>query len=86
MELPYQITYDITVMSPELEDEIALDWDRITYTNHYINHAFEIIHSRFPNCTYEHIPGLEEVFEHMAEELAHTPLEEWEERKFINNN
>ena len=85
-ELPFEILYDVEVMTPEQEYEIIDGWDRITYTEHYIENSQEIILSRFSNCTYDHIPGLSEVFEDMALDLEITPLTEWENRGFENNN
>ena len=85
-ELPFEILYNIQIISPDLQNEIIDGWDRITYTEHYIENSQEIILSRFANCTYDHIPGLSDVFEQMALNLEITPLSEWEKRGFINNN
>ncbi len=86
MELPYEISYDITTTPPQLMRDIVISWDNITYNDHYIDNSQEIIESRFPGGSYDHIPGMCEVFETMELNLKVTPLEEWDNRGFNNNH
>jgi hypothetical protein len=81
MEILYEISYDITIMPPHLEQEIIDGWDKIDYK---IN-AHNIIRSRFSGDT-SSIPGLDKVFEMMAVEMeSKTPLEEFLSRTNIND-
>ena len=84
--LPYAINYDITVTPPEKMEQIINDYDHITYTEHFEDNRDEIIKSRFPGGDCDHIPGLSEVFETMALKLKVTPLSEWIDRGFTDNN
>ena len=86
MNLPLQIDYDITTPSPQLIYKINDEHDKITYNQHYTEHADDIIKTRFPCGNTDHIPGLTEVFQTMALKLNITPLDEWERRKFVNNH
>jgi hypothetical protein len=81
MELPYEISYDITIMPPHVEQEIIEGWNKIDYT---IN-GHNIIRSRLKGDT-SSIPGLDKVFEMMAIEMeSKTPLEEFISRTNLND-
>lgn len=83
--LPFEINYDITIMSETLEQKLLNTWNCISYNDHYINNASNIINSRFSN-NYDHIPGFDIIISNMIEKMQNTtPLEEWEQRNFINN-
>ena len=80
--LPYEISYDITIMPPHMEQEIIEGWNKIDYK---LN-ARDIIKSRFKNDS-SHIPGLDEVFEQMAIAMENkTPLQEYAERLSMNQS
>lgn len=75
-QLPYEISYDITIMPLHMEQEIIEGWEKIDYK---LN-ARDIIKSRFRGDG-SHIPGLNEVFEQMAISMqSKTPLGEYEKR------
>jgi hypothetical protein len=79
--LPYEISYDITIMPPHVESEIINGWDKIDYTTNTHN----IIRSRFSGDT-SSIPGLDKVFEMMAIEMdKKAPLDELNSRANIND-
>jgi hypothetical protein len=84
--LPYEIDFSITSIHPSIIKKRKESWESINYTNHFIDNAEEIINSRFPDLCYDHIPGMEKVFETMVERLQVTPLESWERQGFVNNN
>ena len=86
LSLPFEINYNINIMSLEQYEDIIDGWNKILYTNHYKIHAREIIESRYPRGNYDHIPGMDEVFETMISNLQVTPLEEYEARGLKNNN
>lgn len=81
LELPYEISYDITIMPPHVESEIIEGWNKIDYKPN----AHDIIRSRFPGDT-SSIPGLDKVFEMMAIDMeSKTPLEELNSRANLND-
>lgn len=87
LEIPFEINYKIDVMSEEKEQFLLEEWDKINYTNHFKTHAEEIIKSRLPNGDFDHIPGFNDIIADMTKNLyIKTPLEEWIETKFSNNN
>ena len=86
LSLPFELNYNINIMSLEQYEDIIDGWNKILYTNHYKIHAREIIESRYPSGNYDHIPGMDEVFETMISNLQVTPLEEYEARGLKNNN
>ena len=85
-ELPFEIQFGMLAFEQMKTEEIRHEWSKIRYTEHYIEFAEDIIHSRFPGGDYDHIPGMDIVFETMVENLKVTPLEAWEKQKFQNNN
>ena len=75
--LPFEITYDIVVPPPRIVYDAVDSWDKINYNDHFKDNAIEIIESRFPRGTYDHIPGFEKVIKTMASNLKiTTPLDE----------
>jgi hypothetical protein len=76
MEIPFEISYDITIMSAKVEQAIIDGWDKINYKPN----THDIVRSRFSGET-SHIPGLDEVFNMMALTMeSKTPLEEYTKR------
>lgn len=86
MEIPFEINYDITLPPSAITEECIESWQKITYNDHFTENADDIIKSRFPCGDLDHIPGMIEVFKTMALNLKVTPLKEWEQRGFNNNN
>jgi hypothetical protein len=81
MEIPFEISYDITIMSASVQQATSDGWDKINYKPN----THDIIRSRFPGTT-NHIPGLDEVFEKMAISMeSKTPLEEFISKSIIND-
>ena len=79
--LPYEILYDITIMSPQKENEIIEGWSKIDYKPD----TYNIIKSKFSHDA-SHIPGLEQVFETMALDMAKkTPLQHLISRTIIDD-
>jgi hypothetical protein len=86
MEIPFEINYNITVPPPQITNQNIESWQNITYNDHFMENAEDIIKSRFPCGDLDHIPGMIEVFKTMALNLKVTPLTEWDKRSFINNH
>lgn len=81
MQAPYELIYDINIMSPIKQEQILNGWDKIEY-NIYQNNADEIIRRRFSSCT-DHLPGFDKVFEMMSLDMKKSnPLREMNKLKF----
>lgn len=76
MELPYELSYDITIMPYALEQKLIERCEKMDYKFN----ARKIIQSRFPTDP-SSIPGLDQVFEMMAIDMeSKTALEHYEYR------
>jgi hypothetical protein len=80
MEIPFEISYDITIMSASVQQATSDGWDKINYKPN----THDIIRSRFSGET-SHIPGLDEVFEKMAISMDNKTSLEFISKSIIND-
>ena len=79
--LPYEMNYNIEIICPALEQKLLKEWQAITYNDHYLYNADEIICKRIP-FNYSHIPGFDIIVNKMVVNLQNkTPLEEYFKRR-----
>ena len=82
--IPEELNYNLE-QTPAQINKILVGWEKINYNNHYKDNAQEIINSRFKCANYDHIPGMEIVFQTMIDKLkACNPMEEMQ--KIINED
>ena len=78
--LPYEMNYNIATMNLAHEQKLLEGWNAITYNDHYLHNADEIICKRIP-FDYSHIPGFDIIVNEVIVNLQNaTPLTEYLKR------
>ena len=74
--VPNELNYSLTQSDDEV-NKILEGWEAINYVNHYRDNAQEIINNRFKCSNYDHIPGMNLIFETMIDKLkVSNPMDE----------
>ena len=73
--IPDELNYTLGQSTAQV-NKILDDWEKINYNNYYRDNAEEIINTRFKCSNYDHIPGMNIIFQSMINKLqVSTPLE-----------
>jgi len=74
--IPDELDYCLKQSNDEV-NTILEGWEAINYIDHYRDNAQEIINNRFKCSNYDHIPGMNLIFESMIDKLkASNPMDE----------